>query len=72
MNGEENEDISNEILVDLKTIENDSILNSTQKQMDNTIKRFKKFLIDKGLSTDFENIAIRIMDNYLQYFFSEL
>ena len=45
MNGEENEDISYEIFEDLKTIENDSIPSSTQKQMDNTMfKTFQKVL----------------------------
>ena len=42
LNEEENENISNEILDDLKKIENDSIPNSTQKQMDITTKQVSK------------------------------
>jgi len=72
LNNEEKEDISEELLAELEKMETDSIPNSTQKQMDNTIRRFRSFLIEKKLSTDFGNIPIRILDNYLRYFFSEL
>ena len=72
LNDEENEDIPDELLAKLEKIETDSIPNSTQKQMDNTIRRFREFLNKKKLSSNLENIPIRILDNYLRFFYSEL
>jgi len=72
LNSYDVEDLPEDIENELKTIEAACIPKSTEEHMTKFSNKLKSFLSSKSLSTDFENIPKRILNNYLRYFYSEL
>jgi hypothetical protein len=56
----------------LDTIEKEGLCKSSAAQTENAIKRFKTFLRDHKLSESIETIPVRVLNDYLRSFYSEL
>lgn len=65
-------DLDASIQEELDIMEKDSIPNSSLKQMNAVITRFKNFLNEKNLCEDFLKLPKNILNNYLRYFYSQL
>ena len=76
LNGEEEEltvnEISEEIQKEMDALEMEGTPQSTIRQTNDNINRLKSFLNEKELSSDLENIPIRLLNDYLRYFYSQL
>ena len=69
---ESSEIISPQITKELDLLEREFTPKSSLKQQESTIKRFKVFLESKQLSSDILNIPIKVLNDYLRYFYSQL
>lgn len=56
----------------LRELEESAIPKTTQNQSRRTVLRFRNFLCDKKLCTDFEKVPDTILNNYLRLFYSGL
>lgn len=65
-------DLSSEISQTLDNLEEDSAVKTTLSHTSKYSNRFRKFLEEKRLPTNFEDIPERYLNQYLRYFYSEL
>lgn len=76
LNGEEDDisktEISDEIQRELDLLEIEGTPQSTLKQTIDNKNRLITFLAEKNLSTNLEKIPVRLLNNYLRYFYSQL
>lgn len=60
-------DISEEIDVELKKLEDESVPKSTKLHMEKYSNKFMTFLLENKLSVEFETIPKEILNNYLRF-----
>ena len=65
-------DLDASTLEEMDDMEESSIPNSSKKQMNSVITRFKNFLRENNLSENINELPPKIMNNYLRYFYSQL
>lgn len=65
-------ELSDDVILELDLLEKAAVPNSSLKQMETTMKRFKNFLESKKLSSNITSIPPTILNTYLRYFYSEL
>lgn len=65
-------DLPEEVDRELDQIEKEAISTSTLKQTHNYVNKFRLFLQENNLSTNFEEVPSRILNNYLRSFYSKL
>lgn len=70
LNNEENDDISSESLKELNKIEKENIPKSNKWKL--LYERLHECLSVKKLSTNLQTTPIRILDNYLRFFYGDL
>jgi len=65
-------DLSSEEKEYIKRLETESIPKSTQKDTESSVRKFKKFLKQKGFNENFEEIPKSFLNKYLCLFYAEL
>ena len=65
-------EVDDSVLRELDKIESDGVPKSTARQTLDSVKKFRKFLEQKGLCVEFEKVPCKILNDYLRLFYSEL
>ena len=65
-------EVDDSVLRELDKIESDGVPKSTARQTLDSVKKFRKFLEQKGLCVEFEKVPCKIWNDYLRLFYSEL
>ena len=65
-------EVDESVLRELDKIESDGIPTSIACQTLDIVKKFRKFLEQKGLCVEFEKVPCKILNDYLRLFYSEI
>lgn len=66
------DDVDDDILNAIKVAESEVTPSNTKKQTDYHVKNFKEFLLRKQLSANIEKAPVKILSNYLSYYYFNL